>query len=257
MALHDIVFNHNAGVVLPYHLDQEGTLKFLFEQKDPKFKPPYLDNALCFLGGNWQKGIHPDTSPEETARRRVLEEFWINNGDNEEINFPYSSETLARVQDIGRMVMQGLEYGMDFGVTHVPPLEKEDFSCTYTVFLRQLSDDKYAAIERVLLECEGKVTTDNGRHDSRIVLVTLDEAADPAQRKFSWGYDHVLNALLQAGKLSVDQPLVRNPKVYSHVEPLFNRGQQEVLERMSSETRTYKAYQNFGVQYKDWSQQQK
>jgi len=66
--------NHHSTGLLPYHINSQGSLEFVLEQKDPDFKKPYFDNGLNFLGGNWMKKDHEDKSPKETLIREIKEE---------------------------------------------------------------------------------------------------------------------------------------------------------------------------------------
>ena len=213
-----VTLNHHAGTVLPYHVDLEGKLHFVLEQKDPGYNPPFFDNGLNFPGGNWEKGKHSDKSPEDVARRELAEEFWCQYDAPEASNpllgkdspkiepvTTYGDADKKKIQQLGRILAADIKFARSYIVTAPPPITKTKLVYGLSTFVKRLSLKEFQTIERILQEFDGKVTTDNLRWDSRTVSVSLEEI-NLRNLKFSGGYDHVVNNLLELNVLPT-QPL--------------------------------------------------
>lgn len=230
-----IKLNHHAGVVLPYHLDAEGTLHFILEQKDPGYKAPFFDNALNFLGGNWQKGVHDDKTPDEVAIREVEEEFWVRHEPAESLNEllgqdflqhepevlgRYNLQTAQRIQQAGRMLTEDIQYADSYLVDISPPICDPKLSYGLSVFTCPLSEEEFGTIEDLLTHFDGKLTTDNLRWGSRIVSISLPEI-NQDNRKFSWAYDKVMNSMFENGLLPAQPVGVLRELSLVDVKPVF------------------------------------
>lgn len=206
--------NHHSASILPFFSDEEGTLFFLLEQKDSRFNPPYFDNGLSFIGGNWQSGNFQDISPIDTLKREIFEEYWIEAeaeeslqgllGESLTIAKPnneasYDEYQLDKIRSGAQTLLQSVTHVADFVVRITPPIISESLVYGLTIFIRKLDENNFAYWKNLLAEFDGKLTTDNLRWNSSIVFKTLDEIQSDEELKFAYGYDHVLNALLQDG----------------------------------------------------------
>jgi len=224
MANQKATLNHHAGAVLAYHNNPEKGLVFVLEQKDPDFRPPFFDNGLCFLGGNWQRGVHKDSSPRETMSREVREEFWEIYEAPESLNSilgqefltrepdivaRYSEREIQRIREVGRILINGTTYAADYVLSFFPPLFKAALTCGCTIFTKPLSGEELMTIEGVVQEFDGRLTTDNLKYKSSTVVVSLREI-NLRNIKFAYQYDHVLNDLLDHELSSMtEQRIVR------------------------------------------------
>ncbi len=255
-------FNHHSASVLPFHLDLEGKLHFVMEQKDSGYKAPFFDNGLNFLGGNWEKGIHSDKSPVETVDREINEEFWEKYEAPESLNALLGQEFLARepqvaalygasdVQRIKQVVplfLSGMKHAGDYAVTVNPPITKTPLIYGSTIFVKSLSADELKNIEQILKEFDGKLTTDNLKWGSRIVSVSLADINQKG-RKFSWGYCSVVNALLANGYLPKQPNGVLRPLSLIGVSPLNCPPE---VERTEAGCPTYAGFEKAGCSYSE------
>jgi hypothetical protein len=201
--------NHHSAAVLPFHFGENG-LTFVLEQKDPKFKPPYFDNAFCFLGGNWQKGEHTDSSPIQTLSREVREEFWQQYEAPESLNAllgeeflqrepdviaRYSSQEVNRIKEMSNLLLTGARHVVDYVFTINPPIMKTPLVAGSSIFLKELTREELQTIEGLVLEFQGRLTTDNLRRGSQTAVTSLDKINARAS-KFAYQYDHILKDLL-------------------------------------------------------------
>lgn len=198
--------NHHAGVILPYYQDTDGTLYFIFEQKDPKYKKPFFDNGLNFLGGNYNKGINYDLSPEETVRREIAEEFGqiyeapesinqilgqkFQKEDNK--NLEVKLENLKELQIINDILQSNLSSPKNYILTTNPPIMKTPVTQGLSVFPRVLDKTEYQELKRIINMYNGTLTTDNHKWGSKIVFSNL-EKINYKNQKFAWGYGRTLN----------------------------------------------------------------
>jgi len=203
-----ILLNHHAGVVLPYYADEEGILHFIMEEKSEDYKPPYFDNGLNFIGGNW---MAQDNSPRGTIDREVKEEFRRTPEALESLNSllggekflereaeVQSHEDVAAVENIqhfGETISKMMRHCADYVVEVHPPIRKEVLRYGVSVFLKKLREYESDWMGEILAEYGGKLTTDNINRGSRIVSVTLDDI-NSQNKKFAWGYDIILNRVL-------------------------------------------------------------
>ena len=256
----------HAGVVLPYHVDGNRDLHFVFERKDPGFKIPFFDNGLNFLGGNYQKGgKYTDASPEDTAVREIREEFGIL---EEDIDESYekltgqSFESWQRTQQtsenlrlditkrFGNILSNDLKYvGADFIASIHSPLVKTDFQYAIAVFLRSLSQEEFGFISSNIADLEGRVTTDNLKWGSRTEVIPYSRI-NQTPEKFSWGYDQIMNYLIErsllplaSGSLPVIRPLSRS---FLEVNPMEYSSD---IERTAKGVPTFRGFEQEGYNY--------
>ncbi|MBU4493035.1 MAG: hypothetical protein KKA61_01570 [Nanoarchaeota archaeon] len=220
-----IILNHHAASLLAYYVDPKKGLHFILEQKDPGYKPPYFDNGLNFIGGNWKKGVNEDKSPEELVRREINEEFWDKYEAPESLNellgekflkrepgviVKYNNESVQRIKSVGKILDEGASYTTDYIVKISPSITKNTYGLT--AFTNQLSKGEFETIETIIDEFKGKLITDNIKWGSKIVSVTLDEINED-NKKFAWGYGRILNDLIKSyinpSSVGVIRPLKR------------------------------------------------
>ena len=207
----EILLNHHSATVLPFY-ETPNDIYFILEQKDPRYKPPFFDKRLNFLGGNWKKGGNIDKSPIETVSREIREEFWCQHEDLEslnellgqdffkeepEIRATYNQKALQKIIPIGKMFNESLEHVGDFKVTINPPIMDNRLVYGSTIFKKRLSRKEFKTIESVIEEFDGKLTTDTLKWESKILAISLNEI-NQENRKFSWAYDHTLNHFLDS-----------------------------------------------------------
>lgn len=217
---------HHCATILPFYRKNDD-IYFLLEQKDPKFRPPYFENGLNFLGGNWLKD--KDNSPLDILAREISEEFYLTNEPEESLNellgqeflkdeskralvvASHTKERLGRVQQLGGSLLTQVTYAMSFVVTVRPPISKGDnLEYGASIFLKELSENEFSGMEALLSEFDGKVSTDNLKFGGKTVLVSLNDI-NTSNRKFSWGYDHIVNALVDNGYLPSHKDGVLRP----------------------------------------------
>jgi len=220
-----IILNHHAASLLSYYVDLEGGLHFILEQKDPDYKAPYFDNGLNFIGGNWKKGVNNDKSPEELVHREIQEEFWDKYEAPESLNkllgeeflkkepeiiVKYDNNSVQRIKSVGEILDKGARYKTDYIVKISPPITKDVLTYGLTAFTNKLSKEEFETIETIIDDFDGKLITDNLKWGSKIVSVSLDEI-NKQNKKFAWGYGHVLNNLIKLyinpGSVGVIRPL--------------------------------------------------
>ena len=207
-----IILNHHAASLLAYYVDQEKGLHFILEQKDPDYKPPFFDNGLNLIGGNWKKGVNKDKSPEELVHREIEEEFWMIEEPQEYLNEllgekflkrevkgggKYDDKFLQRIKSVGEILEDGASYTTNYIVNISPPITKGVLTYGLTVFTNKLSAEEFKTIETVINDFKGKLITDNLKYDSKIVSVSLDEI-NKQNKKFAWGYGHILTDLIKS-----------------------------------------------------------
>jgi len=206
-----IPLNHHSAVVLPYYFNEEGKPVFIFEKKSPKFKKPFFDNGLNFLGGNWQKGQHEDKSSLELISREINEEFWILSeseesynvllnqqfvkDEQEKLKIVYNQSHLRKMQEIGNFLKQGLKYCKTYIVTVESPPMKKRVKYANTVFSRELFLDETKKMTSLIADYGGKLTTDNLQWGGATVARSLEEINNQGS-KFVWGYCLELNDLI-------------------------------------------------------------
>lgn len=208
----EIRLNHHAASLLSYYVDSEKGLHFILEQKDPDYKPPFFDNGLNLIGGNWKKGVNKDKSPEELVHREIKEEFWIIEEPQEYLNEllgeeflkrevegggKYDDKFLQRIKSVGKILYKGARYTTDYIVKILPPITKDVLTYGLTVFTNKLSKEEFKTIEAIIDDFKGKLITDNLKYESKIVSVSLDEI-NGDNKKFAWGYGHILNDLISS-----------------------------------------------------------
>lgn len=223
--------NHHSASILPFFADDKGKLFFLLEQKDPSFNPPYFNNGLSFIGGNYQPGDFPDLSPVDTLKREVLEEYWIATEADESlqnllgetftikkpnVEASYKEDQLDKIRQGARILLQSVMYAADFVMRISPPITNEDLFYGLTTFTRKFDSESFNYWRNLLEEFDGKLTTDNLRWNSRIVFKSIDEIVNDDEIKFAYGYDHVLDALLQEG--FIERDTARKLRTLRHAE---------------------------------------
>lgn len=226
---------HHCATILPFYR-KNGDLYFLLEQKDPKFRQPYFENGLNFLGGNWIKD--KDNSPLDILAREISEEFYLTSEPEESLNAllgqeflkdenkralvvaSHTPEKLSRVQQLGGSLLTQVSYAMSFVVTVRPPISKnDDLNYGASIFLKELSENEFNGLEKLLKEFDGKISTDNLKFGGKTVLVSLDDI-NTNNRKFSWGYDHIVNSLADNGYLPSHKDGVLRPLKLVSVDKL-------------------------------------
>jgi len=219
-----ITLNHHSAAVLPVHVDLEGAVHLLLEEKDKDYKAPFFDMGLNFLGGNWEKGVNTDESPRMLILRELVEEFWglfeptesLNNLLGEdflkrepEVAAKYDYASVQKIKQITDIIIADMRLAGNYIMRVQPPITKEELAYGSTIFTAGLNAEKFKAIEAILREFDGKITTDNLKWGSRIVAITLKEI-NQNNRKFSWGYCNIVNELMKVG-YSFLQPGVIRP----------------------------------------------
>lgn len=197
------MLNHHSAAIFPYFIDDK--LRFITEQKDPGYKPPFFDNGLNLLGGNWQRG---DSDPKELLQREINEEFWRAYEGPESLNNLLSQEFLhvepnviaqydtASVKRIGEIadILSENEHMGDFIVTVKPPITNDNLTYAASVFGKELTKEEYTNITKILDEFNNQVTTDNLKRGNKTIATTIEDC-NLYNSKFAWGYDHILNHL--------------------------------------------------------------
>jgi len=248
-----IKLNHHSAAVLPYHLDLEGRLHFVLEQKDPKYKAPYFDNGLNFLGGNWEKGVNTDLSPKDVVERETPEEFWDKYEAPESLNsllgqeflkrepevmVKYDLKSVERIKQVGKIVGSSLGYAGNYIVRVLPPITKSELVYGSSIFTRVLSEQEFKTICDVAQEFEGRLTTDNLKWGSKTVVVTLDDI-NHKNRKFSWGYCNMVNMMFQHSFLPKQPCGVARPLNLVKIEGMPLPLQAETFEDIEKEGYAY------------------
>ncbi len=236
--------NHHSAGVLPFFVHPKDGLTFILEQKDAKYKAPFFDNGLNFAGGNREKGVHDDFSPEDTARREISEEFWKAYEAPESLNDllgekfiasepdvvkKYDSGSIARIKQVVPVFLDGMKHAADYLMTVHPPITRDPLKYGSTIFTKQLSEGEFGSLVDLIVEFDGKLTTDNLKWGSKIVAVSLKEI-NAKNLKFSWGYCQVMNDLLISGKLPVqkhDDGVLRPLANFVDAERIYRSGQNE------------------------------
>lgn len=225
-----MVLNHHSASILPY-ICLDGELHFILEKKSADYKPPFFDNALNFLGGNWNP---EDKSPEDTLEREVLEEFWsLHEGDeslNEllgqkflpveaEVDVRLPKEIVGVLRELGPRLLAGHERAGQYIMSLRPPIVNENLAYSATIFMKALSVEDYAHFKIMIELFSGRLTTDNWKRGSSVVDVSLKDI-NKNNLKFAWGYDKVINELLKAGKLPKQPSGIVRPLELIDIAPL-------------------------------------
>jgi len=255
-----IKFNHHAAAVLPYYLNKERGLCFVLEQKGPDYMIPYFNNGLCLLGGNWQKGIHTEQSPEGTMIREVYEEFWNRAEEDDSLNDligekvvkrqpelidKYDKAAIQRIQQIGEMFVNGVRYAADYIVSINPPILENVLTAGFSIFARELSDNEFKGVENIIDEFDGKLTTDNLKWGGRTVCVYLDEI-NSENMKFTWSYDHMVNDMLGSELPAQEPKIIRTLGLVGAERIQLPQG----IDISESGCPTYESFKKIGCEYK-------
>jgi len=258
----DIVLNHHSAGLLPFHVDLEGKVHLILEEKDKGYKSPFFDNGLNFLGGNWEKGVHPDASTRELLSREIEEEFWIKFEPTESLNAllgqeflerepevaaKYDNASVQKIRQISAIIRSDIRLTGSYVMTVQPPITKSELVYGSTIFTTCLSAENFMHIENVLKEFDGKVTTDNLKWGSRIVSTTLQEI-NLHNRKFAWGYCHVVNELVSSG-YDFFKPGVIRPLRLMHLSPMKYRPAEESSEAKIEAGPAFKDFEAAGYKY--------
>lgn len=210
-----IKLNHHSASVLPYNIDKNGDLQFILEQKDPAYKKPFFDSGVNFEGGNREKGVHTDISPEATVKREIREEFWDMYEASESLNAllgqefivkepktagKYDEKSVQRLKQAVPIFIKGMNYAGDYIMTVNAPITKTPLVYASSIFLKKLSEEEFKAMEELIKEFDGKLTTDNLKWGSRITAVSLRQINEQ-NIKCAWGYCGIINSLLRKGQL--------------------------------------------------------
>ncbi|MBW2970471.1 hypothetical protein KY319_05090 [Candidatus Woesearchaeota archaeon] len=205
------ILNHHSASLLPY-ICLDDAVHLILEKKSFDYKVPFFDGALNFIGGNW---LSEDNSPEDTVRREVLEEFWSLDEEYEPLNallrqkfLPVEarvdvrlpSEIVGVFKELGPRLLKKFDYAGDFKVGVYSPVADPAIFYGASVFANHMSLEDYAHLKMLIEVFSGRLTTDNWKHGSSIVDVTLKEINEK-NMKFAWGYDKIINSLLRSGKL--------------------------------------------------------
>ncbi len=255
----------HSAAVLPYFVSS-GELYFLLEQKDPKFRTPFFENGLNFLGGNCdlKKGIgKDDTTPEGTAAREVKEEFFLIKEPEESLNellgqefltkdqellskvkVTHTLENLKRVRDAGTRLLEGVQYAQSYIMTVHEPISKPGSGpMVYgsSIFVKEMDEREFRGLEKLLDDLGGKVTTDNLKFGGKTVLASLKQINEE-NRKFAWGYCHVVNALLNERALPAQAYGVIRPLSLVSLRGMDVSGVEHNQHRVPTYTGLRKAY---------------
>ncbi|MFC1723623.1 hypothetical protein ACFL0V_05775, partial [Nanoarchaeota archaeon] len=240
----------------------EGKLHLVLEQKDAGYKKPFFDNGLNFLGGNWAKGKNDETSPAETVDREIREEFWQAYEAPESLNellgqeflerepqvsAQYDQASVNRIQTMAALLRSGIEHAGDYIVTVRPPITNDALVYGSSIFAKELTADELHEVNTLVDQFGGKLTTDNLKWNSQIAVATLDDI-NLANTKFSWGYDHTINHLLDSGALPEQDSRIIRPMNLISVEPLDYNSEQERTETGSP---TYRGFERLGFKYRE------
>ncbi len=254
------IFNHHSASVLPYHVDAQGTLRFVTEQKDPQFKEPFFNAGHIFQGGNFEKGIHFDKSPLETLEREVREEYWLAFEDPRSLNdlhgqefmtrepnlaAKYEAKSIARIKRAVPILLNDVKHANDYSVTVNPPIVKAPQTYGATVFVKELSTAEFGELEALIKEFDGRLTTDNLKWGSRISINSVRDL-NSRNEKFAWGYDKIINDLLKRHRLPQQPFGIVREMTLVNVEEL-NYWQ----EQASPGVLTYALLEKSGYQYLD------
>ena len=211
------IFNNHASVVFPFYREANGVPIIFWERKDPNFGA--FPHGLCAIGGNHNKGIDADASPDDTFVRDTARDFWMFKGvqtltseallgghDPAELSdltdFPHDANTLGRVQDIGRILTRGRGNVGTYAVQHHAPVtDRDDFYCLHTAYTRELTRGEFGYIQETLgldsLPAFGQVTRDN-QYGGNLMGLNVG-VINSDEMLVSWGWEQVVNDLLQQG----------------------------------------------------------
>lgn len=211
-----ISINFHASSVLPYFIDNFGKIFFVLEQKDSNYIHPYFNNALNFIGGNFQKGINKDISPEETLDRELKEEFWVIEEEDESLNTilgedsennnklnndvlnneTYDPIEITRINEIAEILIKEKQNFSCYLISTNPPLTQKPLTYLSSPFLRKLSESEFKTMKNLIKFFNGKLTPDNLKWGSKIIIISLDEIVSK-KPIFSWTYDQILKHLIK------------------------------------------------------------
>ncbi len=212
--------NHHSAALLPYYVSATGTLHFVFERKDPKFRAPYFDRGLNFLGGN---SLPQDVSTLDLLHRELSEEFWHIDEPQESLNAllgqafidehpdvvdRFSVHDVNKIQEISTCILRDAVYAGTYERRIPPPIMKTELVHTGSIYVKRLDALEFKLIEDLLSQYGNKITPDNLRWGSTVEIATLEDINQHAQ-KFAWGYCGLLNDLLQRGFFPSDERVLR------------------------------------------------
>ncbi len=256
-----ILLNHHSGSVIPYcEIGREVFL--IFEQKSPDFNPPWFDNGLCLLGGNWQKGTFKDTSPDETLKRELEEELWGRYEAPEDltkllgqqiverkprVTERYGPKDIQKIREVAEIIL-GESRRVDDCIVHMfPPAYKRDLVQGASFFVAPLSEGQFRTIESILQEYEGVLTTDNLRFDGKTAITTMDKINKTAH-KFAYGNDNVMNHLIDIEAVPIKTRVKRTIGDLVQVTSMNYSGKAKM--RAVGKFPTYAEFERLGFEYK-------
>jgi len=94
-----------------------------------------------------------------------------------------------------------IRFSMDYVGDYIVDLnlkgrEKTTFGAS--IYTHRLNEEQYMDLKDLVEWQEGKLTTDNYRHESRVEIIDIKKINDHNKR-FAGGYDQILNHLLEEG----------------------------------------------------------
>jgi hypothetical protein len=218
----------HSAVVLPYHVDNDGSIRFLFERKDPGFAKPYFNSGLNMFGGNWIKSSeYTDKSPGDIITREIREEFYAIDEQEETYTQitgktdtePNSTKENDRLSISDRQIVSGLiplvldghkyagtditVWNQDF-VGKVDPGKRSGSS----YFVKELTAEEYGQTKEIVDGFGGKLTTDNLKWGGECLFVSLDEL-NANKYHFAWDSGDDLRTILRNGSIppAKEQPI--------------------------------------------------
>jgi hypothetical protein len=200
-------YNHHASVVLPFY-DDSSRLQLLFEQKSPDYKPPFFDNALNIPGGNSNA---QERSAAQVLNREIHEEFGIIEDTPETLDaiigqkvMEASAELDERlppqyanmVHDLGKGILENASHAATYEMIFLPPIAPQPIVCSFSVYTSPLDEKTFRSLKRMMLMLNEKLTVDNYKLNSKCAITTIEDI-NRNNSKIAWGYDHILNDLME------------------------------------------------------------
>lgn len=263
MGKSNTILNHHGAIGINYHIDDAGITHIIFEQTDETYNPPYFDESLKCLGGNWEKGAnYSDKSPEDTYYREIREEFWEKKEEQESSggfynqnfinkknpsNTKYNKRAIDDIKQIPKILLENVEHCADYVVTLQPPITKDTLKHGLTVFQRELDESEFNKITKIIDEYNGALTTDNLKWGSKIVCMTIDEINE-YKIKTAGGQNLIINNLITSKILPDNEKINIRPNVKNliNISRIKYPSDGELTE---SGCPTFKGFEDMGYRY--------
>jgi len=255
---------HHRVNTIPYFIHPEKGLVFLFERKDPEFKPPFQERGLNGIGGNFFGDMN-HLSPQETIDIEIKEEFWlsqegresygdITNGAFEDTSkegyvIQPTKERVGIARKIGGIILSP-KYSFTAVETYQPPFSKNVSSNAVTVFTQKLSEEEAVYINKSLKENNFVMRTDDHKYEgtqTRMISLGKINGEKGYSPKFSWAFDCHLDEAITGGFFEGANDREREVGVVRTMNPrLFKL---ERIVSLDSKCPTYEEMKDRGFDY--------